>query len=30
MKAKKRVFNPEMREEIRTFITDMISRGGGL
>lgn len=27
MKAKKRVFNPEMREEIRTFITDMISRG---
>lgn len=27
MKAKKRVFNPEMREEIRTFIIDMISRG---
>lgn len=27
MKAKKRVFTPEMREEIRTFITDMISRG---
>lgn len=27
MKAKKRVFNPEMREEIRTFITDMVSRG---
>lgn len=29
MKAKKRVFNPEMREEIRTFITDMTSRGAG-
>lgn len=27
MKAKKRVFNPETREEIRTFIIDMISRG---
>lgn len=27
MKAKKRVFTPEMREEIRTFIIDMISRG---
>lgn len=27
MKAKKRVFTPEMREEICTFIIDMISRG---
>lgn len=27
MKAKKRVFTPEMREEIRTFIIDMVSRG---